>query len=190
MSTIVPYNITWRTIFYQERKKFILLVKINPRSNGWQNQVLHNTQEDCRIIFFDPSKTYSTLPDSHRGEGWIYHWLTGYISGRQQRVVLNGVCSQSHGIPSRVQRGSFFFWPLAIHLEHGPPDSDFPLEKYITGHVFWRHYAHKPISSNLNLVALQSDVMNTMDWVETIDLWLNKEKCMRLRGIKLTSARP
>ena len=40
---------------------------------------------------------------------------------------------------------------------------------------------------------LQSDVMTVVDWVETIDLRLNKEKtkCMLLtRGKKSTSVRP
>ena len=147
----------------------------------------HKTLEErgsVACIFFDLSKAFDTLPHSlimyslaRVGVcGDLYRWLAGYLTGRKQRVVLDGDFSQTLSVTSQ---GSIL-GPLLFILTVDPL-TKLSISKNASLGMFADDIVlHKPVSTSEDLVSLQCDVNLVVDWVVTRDLRLNKgkTKCM------------
>ena len=81
-------------------------------THEWLSLLDHN-QEIC-CIFFDFKKAFDSIPHASlmaklellHLSPFILSWLDSYLTKRQQRVVINGVSSESITVVSGVPQGS------------------------------------------------------------------------------------
>ena len=72
--------------------------------------------EGCDILYHDNSKAFDTVPHERLLKkvetvgitGMILNWIGNYLHCRQQRVVVEGVCSSWSHACSGVPHGSVF----------------------------------------------------------------------------------
>ena len=139
------------------------------------------------MFFFYLSKAFDSLPHSlvlaslaKVGVcGALYSCFQSYLSGRQQRVVLNGVSSQPARVTSGVPQG-FTLGPLLFLLSI---NSIFDVS--LSYNALINVYAddillYKEIMSDLDLITFQSDVCLIVEWVRTTNLRLNSSKTKSL----------
>ena len=154
-------------------------------THDWHEALERHNSVAC--VFFDLSKAFDSLPHSlvlaslaKVGVcGTLYSWFQSYLSGRQQRVVLNGVSSQPARVTSGVPQGSIL-GPLLFLLSI---NSIFDVS--LSYNALINVYAddillYKEIMSDLDLIAFQSDVSLIVEWVRTTNLHLNSSKTKSL----------
>ncbi len=141
-------------------------------------------KESVGCVFFDISKAFDSLPHSfiiaalsRAGVcGPLLMWFRSYLSGRRERVVLEGVSSSLVEVSSGVPQGSIL-GPLLFLLTVNPITEisiSRGAELLLFAHVF------RSIKCNLDQTALQSDATLIEEWMSTRNLRLSssKTKCM------------
>ena len=150
-------------------------------SNEWHQQLDSGNQ--VAAIFFDLSKAFDTVPHDLLLEslqrvgvsGSLLTWFEDYLSGRLQRVVLDGHTSAALPVTSGVPQGSILGPLLFIIFMNSIFDT------VLSGGSRIILYAddmvlYKPIKNNQDLLDFQNDIDAICSWTSTNSLHLNATK--------------
>ena len=146
----------------------------------------HKTLEDhgsVVCIFLDLAKAFDSLPHSLVLEslarvgvcGSFYDWFADYLTGRSQRVVLEGHSSSVASVTSGVPQGSIL-GPLLFSLSLDPIASvsisiSAALGMFADDIVYWMR-----VFNDSDMLALQCDFDLLCDWIHNAGLRLNSQK--------------
>ena len=134
-------------------------------------------------IFLDLAKAFDSLPHSLVLEslarvgvcGSLYDWFADYLTGRSQRVVLEGHSSSVASVTSGVPQGSIL-GPLLFSLSIDPIASvsisiSAALGMFADDIVYWMR-----VFNDSDMLALQCDFDLLCDWIHNAGLRLNSQK--------------
>ena len=134
-------------------------------------------------IFLDLAKAFDSLPHSLVLEslarvgvcGSLYNWFADYLTGRSQRVVLEGHSSSVASVTSGVPQGSIL-GPLLFSLSIDPIASvsisiSAALGMFADDIVYWMR-----VFNDSDMLALQCDFDLLCDWIHNAGLRLNSQK--------------
>ena len=146
---------------------------------------------DCGIetcaVFFDFKKAFDSVPHrklisnlkSLQLNPAIIKWICNYLSGRYQRVVVEGAISQSIQVVSGVPQGSvlgpLLFLLYIDSLSYLPLSHGTKMVLYADDVLIYRSI-HSPQDN----IALQSDVDQMFAWSERNCLAFNASKCKQM----------
>ena len=82
--------------------------------------------EDADVVFLDFAKAFDKVPTqrllrklkAHGLGGKVLKWISSWLSGRKQRVVLNGSFSTWEAVLSGVPQGSVLAGAPIVHCFH------------------------------------------------------------------------
>ncbi len=144
-------------------------------------QALDSSVELCSV-FFDLSKAFDTVPhqpllyklSALQVNPFILRWISSYLTGRSQSVVLGGTHSSTLPVVSGVPQGSVLGPLLFLVYIDGVTSS--------TQHSKTIMYAddiaiNKIIRNPMDYTYLQDDIDSICSWITTNYLSLNISKC-------------
>ena len=154
-------------------------------TRDWHNSLERSASVAC--IFFDLSKAFDYLPHSliltsliRVGVcGSLYKWFENYLSGRRQKVTLNGISSSVREVSSGVPQGSILGPLLFILSINSIFNSSFSSNTVISLYAD-DIILYKEIKCDLDITIFQSDVSLVVDWVHSVGLKLNNNKTKSL----------
>ena len=132
------------------------------------------------IVYFDFAKAFDSVPHkrlltkikSYGIEGNIYNWIKSFLTGRKQRVVLNGFKSEWTTVISGVPQGSVLGPLLFLLYINDLPDN----VKYCQVKIFADDTKiYSP--SNRQAQQIQNDIESLKNWSKTWQLPFNSDKC-------------
>ena len=148
--------------------------------------------DDIDIIYLDFAKAFDKVPHqrliskllSHGIDGELREWVAAWLTGRQQRVVINGVMSGWRHIISGVPQGSVLGPILFLIFIN---DLDYGIKSWILKFaddtkIFSR------IRGPDDCLKLQQDVDRLLSWAEEWQMAFNFKKCKVMRIGKYTHA--
>ena len=132
-----------------------------------------STHRQVAAIFIDVKKAFDSVLHIHLISslagigisGPLLLWLSDYLTGRQQRAVLNGTVSHPTAVTSGVPQGSIL-GPLLFNI-HMNSISSLPLSQnarlilYADDILFY-----KPVNSAADVSHLQQDVNLLLSWMD------------------------
>ena len=144
-----------------------------------------NDGHPCDVVYIDCAKAFDVIPhkrliaklEAHGISGNVLKWIEAWLSGRRQRVVLNGKSSDWTNVTSSIVQGSCLGPTLFLiyinDLDEGIRSS---LLKFADDTKVYR-----PILSEKDHDILQSDLNRLQKWSDTWCLRFNPSKCTILR---------
>ena len=136
------------------------------------------------IVYLDFAKAFDKVPHkrllvklhAHGIEGNILNWIAAWLSGRSQRVVLNGNASRWSEVHSGVPQGSVLGPTLFVIFIN---DIDSAMD-IVTG--FISKFADdtkvgRIVNDDVGRQALQNDLNSLLKWAETWHMSFNEDKC-------------
>ena len=105
----------------------------------------HKHRVDIGVLDF--SKAFDTVPHPHllkklehlgiRGD--LYHWLTYFLTERDQRIVMEGSCSNCLHVDSRIPQGTVL-GPLLFlcHINDLPLSVDSEIRQFADDYLIYR----------------------------------------------------
>ena len=140
-----------------------------------------DTGKQLDIAYLDFSKAFDKVPHKRLGvqlrnhgiEGGVLNWVLEWLSGRQQRVILNGFKSGWQKVLSGVPQGSVLGPLLFIIFVNRIEDGlDSQVLKFADDIKIFRN-----IESENDRITLQNDLNNLVKWAETWQMSFNVSKC-------------
>ena len=139
----------------------------------------HKHRVDIGVLEF--SKAFDTVPHPHllkklqhigiRGD--IYHWLTYFLTERDQGVVMEGCYSNcvhvDSGIPQGTALGPLLF---LCHINDLPLSVDSKIRLFADDCLIYRE-----INSIEDKVQLQKYLDSLQDWADNLGMPFNPQKC-------------
>jgi hypothetical protein len=169
---------------------------INPAQHGFMKNRSTQTNLVCYVdfissiidkqgqvdsIYTDFSKAFDSV--SHRRllhkiknygiHGHMYDWISSYLDGRKQRVVIDNQCSSWASVTSGVPQGSLI-GPLLFIIYINDLPSVLKHSKCLLYADDAKIYRHTRDDCHL----LQEDLNNVNQWCKDWKLTLNTSKCM------------
>ena len=151
--------------------------------NHWTESL--NSGYATDIIYFDFKKAFDLVPHrrlllklkSYGISGNLLSWLSSFLTGRLQRVTLNNVCSEWSNVISGVPQGSVL-GPILflLYVNDFPSVVDSHLLLFADDIKLYRR-----IQSENDIIQLQKDINNLLNWSNTWLLNFNIPKCKVLR---------
>ena len=146
---------------------------------------------DVSMIFFDLCKAFDSVPHLpllHKLrecdlDQYLLQWITNYLCGREQYVVVNGVFSTTVPVVSGVPQGSvlgpllFLVYINCVSTLQLSPGTKLAI--YADDILLY-----KPISSPEDYCHLQQDIHDISNCIEAHYLTLNTSKCKYLIASK------
>lgn len=135
------------------------------------------------VIYLDFSKAFDLVPKErlmealkmHGISGNVYNWIKNWLSGRKQRVVLNGKYSSWQDVISGVVQGSCL-GPLLFLIFINCIDEAAPLLTILRKFADDTKIGQK-INSDHDRQALQSSLDNLCNWTKEWGMSFNISKC-------------
>ena len=133
------------------------------------------------ILYLDFSKAFDTVPHKrlvhklkmHGITGKISDWITGWLTGRRQRVKLNGRysdwCSVSSGVPQGSVLGPTLF---IIYLNDLEETTSSNMLKFADDAKIYRQ-----VNNDSDAQALQEDMNTLQKWAKKWKMTFNADKC-------------
>ena len=151
--------------------------------------------QEIDVIHLDLSKAFDKVPHDllltklyrHGISGTALRWFEGYLSNRQQRVVLEGTFSDWLPVTSGVPQGSIlgpllflvFANEMPSYVQHGSSLALFADDSKL----------YRPLGSVSSSALLQSDLDGLHSWSSDHRMTFNTTKCKVLRMSKRRSCR-
>ena len=185
--------------FFEQNNMF------NPNQHGFQSgkncltQLLHhiedimcdlNLDRNADVIYLDFSKAFDKVDHkillkklrSFGIKGKLHDWITSFLTGRKQHVIVDGVRSSIIDVISGVPQGTVL-GPLLFLIYI---DDIFSVVKHSKIKVFADDSKlHKDISSHVDRILLEEDLLSVVNWAEANNMELNEEKFQLLQHGKL-----
>lgn len=185
----------------RERLYRVCLDKITPRQHGFMplksctSQLLDfnchlaldlNNRGENDIVFFDFQKAFDSVShdvilekvkNEFNINGKMLRFLTNYLAGRQQRVVLDGSFSDWAKVNSGVPQGSIlgpFLFVLFINDIVNVVRDDTNILLYADDLKIWR-------AVGKDKEDLQQDIDNLLDWATLNKMKFHPDKCKFLK---------
>ena len=167
------------------RKGMSTITAVLSLTHEWLSLLDHN-QEIC-CIFFDFKKAFDSIPHASlmaklellHLSPFILSWLDSYLTKRQQRVVINGVSSESITVVSGVPQGSvlgpLLFLIYIDSISQIQLSNDSKLVMYADDILL-----HKSINATDDFSCLQNDVSHIQSWSSLNALTFNGSKCKQM----------
>ena len=137
------------------------------------------------IIYLDFAKAFDSVCHArllwklqHLGVSGIYFYGLKNLTGRKQRVVINGTQSSWAEVKSGVPQGSILGPILFLIYVNDMP------EEVKNSHIAMfadNSKCYKCITSEMDCVALQEDLCTLSDWAKLNELEFQPQKCENLR---------
>ena len=132
------------------------------------------------LIYLDFSKAFDVVPTrrllsklrAHRIEGNVLKWMDGWLTGRQQRVVLNGEKSDWADVTSGVPQGSVL-GPIAFVIFINDLDQGADLIKSVLKFADDTKLAHTVLNER-DRDDLQTTLNNLWNWSDEWCMRFNK----------------
>ena len=137
------------------------------------------------IIIMDFAKAFDKVPhrrlvhklDFYGIRGTTNKWIHSFLSGRTQKVVLDGVASDPADVLSGVPQGSVLGPVLfLLYINDLPDDVNSSVRLFADDCVLYRN-----ISRDTDCQALQDDIAKLAKWETTWLMKFNASKCHTLR---------
>ena len=142
---------------------------------------------DVDVLYLDFSKAFDKVPhqrllnkiEAHGISGDILQWISAWLTGRRQRVVLNGVSSEWSEVTSGVPQGSVL-GPTCFVIFINDIDAVVDLVSgFISKFADDTKFGRKIVDDN-DRAAMQEDINNLMNWAELWQMEFNLDKCKLL----------
>ena len=107
--------------------------------------------------------------------GPLLAWFRSYLSGRTQRVVVDGCSSEVHPVTSGVPQGSILGPLLFSIYMNSITNTQF---HQVTSLILYADdiLLYRPVSTSDDVALMQSDVAKVVDWLYSAGLSLNAGK--------------
>ena len=151
-------------------------------THDWFQHLERN--HEVGAVFFDFHKAFDSVPHepllsklkalnlTHN----VYVWLHNYLAGRQQKVVLNGVSSETSPVTSGVPQGSILgpilFLIYINDIVKANISKGSTLVLYADDILLYR-----PICTSEDYFFLQRDIDSISNWASTNKMTFNTSKC-------------
>ena len=150
-------------------------------TNSWHKLLAKNQQ--VAAVFFDVKKAFDSVPhhqlisslEKTGIRGPLLKWILDYLSGREQRVVLDGTTSDPTPVTSGVPQGSIL-GPLLFNIFMNSI-SELPISQKSNLILYADDILlYRPVSSATDAELLQKDVNLVLSWMKSNGLTPNYSK--------------
>ena len=134
----------------------------------------------CTVSVFDkvPHRRLNYKLDWYGIRGNTREWILDFLSGRSQRVVLEGASSDSEHVVSGVPQGTVLGPVLFLLYINDLPD----VAVHSTARLFADDcIVYRPIRNNDDTILLQNDLNKIAEWEFMWQMQFNIDKCFILR---------
>ena len=104
-------------------------------------------------------------------------WILDFLSGRSQRVVLEGASSDSEPVVSGVPQGTVLGPVLFLYINDLPDVAVHSTARLFTDDCI----VYRPIRNNDDTILLQNDLNKIAEWEFIWQMQFNIDKCFILR---------
>ena len=135
-------------------------------------------------IYFDFAKAFDTVPrerllgkcEAYGMNGDMLKWIRSFLSGRKQRVAVNGCFSSWSDVTSGIPQGSVLGPVLFVMYINDLPDEVRSSVKIFADDT----KAFRNVTSDDDIVELQNDINALCEWSEKWKLSFNADKCSHM----------
>ena len=135
-------------------------------------------------IYFDFAKAFDTVTReslllkcyAHGIQGSTLTWIRSFLTGRSQRVVVNGADSSWSQVTSGISQGSVLGPLLFLLFINYMPAGIMSSIKIFAGDT----KAFKDVQTEVDMLTLQKDVYALCDWSLKWQLTFNAAKCTHM----------
>ena len=135
-------------------------------------------------IYFDFAKAFDTVPRerlllkcyAHGIQGCTLAWIRSFLTGRSQRVVVNGADSSWSQVTSGIPQGSVLGPLLFLLFINDMPDDIMSSIKIFADDT----KVYKDVQTKEDMLTLQKDVYALCDWSLKWQLTFNASKCTHM----------
>ena len=157
--------------------------------HDWAGSRNCNTPTD--VIFLDLAKAFDSVPHERlllklykNGiDGCLLDWIRHYLTGRKQRVLIRGTCSEWSPVTSGTPQGTVLGPILFLLYINDITDCITSKVKIYADDTKIYRVITDPTA---DIPALQSDLNNLTHWANTWQLRFNTDKC---EGMRVTHSR-
>ncbi len=146
---------------------------------------------DC--VYLDFKKAFDSVPHQrlltkvkgYQIRGKIFEWISSFLTGRKQRVIVDGESSTWEDMSSGVPQGSVLGPILFVIYINDLPDAvDSQIKMFADDTKIYRR-----IDSNTDYEMLQHDIENLQTWTMRWQMQFHPDKCKTLHVMDPDSKR-
>ena len=143
------------------------------------------------MVILDFSKAFDQVPHKlllrklpHYGiRGHLHSWITFFLTGRSQKVIVDGLELESAPVISRVPQGSVLGLLLFLLFINDLPDNIGSNTRLFADDCI----VYRIIRDHADQEALQEDLVRLAEWVDKWGMEFHPQKCSTL---SVTRSRP
>ena len=142
---------------------------------------MYDRRKQIDMVILDFSKAFDTVPhnklllklENYGIQGEIHRWITSFLTGRHQRVIIEGEASSKCTVDSGVPQGTVL-GPLLFlcHINDLPCSVSSQIRLFADDCLLYRN-----INSHSDHLSLQKDLDSLQTWAENWGMKFNATKC-------------